>query len=127
MSDDPKTVAAEIDLLADRVRRLEPADDVIDNIRNGGLLTTARAATICEVTDQTIYRWIDDAGRRGEPLGLKQATTWLIGTARLLDYVEKYQGALPARVKAQNRLKEYWRIWSEPQELRPGMKEHEPS
>jgi hypothetical protein len=117
MSDDPKAVAVELDRLAERLRRLERADDVIDDIRSGGLLTTAQAATICEVTDQTIYRWNEDAGRRGEPLGLKQATAWLIGTARLLDYVEKYQGGLPARVKAQNRLKEYWPIWSEPQEL----------
>jgi hypothetical protein len=104
-----------------------PSGDVIDGIANGGLLTTAQAATICEVTDQTIYRWIDDAGRRGEPLGLKQATTWLIGTARLLDYIEKHQGGRPPRAKAQNRLNEYWPIWSKPQELRPGMKEHEPS
>jgi hypothetical protein len=120
MSDDPKAVAVELDRLAERLRRLERADDVIDDIRSGGLLTTAQAATICEVTDQTIYRWNEDAGRRGEPLGLKQATAWLIGTARLLDYVEKYQGGLPARVKAQNRLKEYWPIWSKPQELCPG-------
>jgi hypothetical protein len=65
----------------------------MDQIANGGLLTTAQAATICEVCCQTICRWNDEAARRGEP---KQAT-WLIGTARLLDYVEKYQGGLPAR------------------------------
>jgi hypothetical protein len=43
--------------------------------------------------------------------------TWLLGTTRLLDYIEKYQGGLPARVKAQNRLKEYWSIWSGPEKL----------
>jgi hypothetical protein len=90
-----------------------PSGDVIDEIANGGLLTVAQAATICETTDQTIYRWLTDAGRRGEPLGLKRAT-WMIGTVRLLDYVEKYQGGLPARVKAENLLREYWPIWSEP-------------
>jgi hypothetical protein len=105
MSDDPKALAAELDRIVDRLRRLERADDVIDDIRNGGLLTTAQAATICEVSGETIRRWNEDATCKGEALGLKQAT-WLIGTARLLDYVEKYQGELPARVKAENRLKE---------------------
>ena len=46
---------------------------------------------ICEVTDQSIYRWIDDASGKGLPLGRKCAT-WLLGTARLLDYIEKHQG-----------------------------------
>jgi hypothetical protein len=126
MSDDPKALAAEFDRLVDRVRRLERADDVIDAIRNGEVLTVSQAAIICETTDQTVYRWLTDAGRRGEPLGVKQAT-WLLGTARLLDYVEKYQGGLPARVKAENLFKKYRPIWSEPQELCPGMKAHEPS
>ncbi|BAR58844.1 hypothetical protein ACVIWV_006119 [Bradyrhizobium diazoefficiens] len=95
-----------------------PSGDVIDEISNGGLLTVQRAAIICEVSDQTIYRWNDDATGKGQSLG-KKGATWLIGTARLLDYVEKYQGGLPARVKAQNRLREYWPIWSKPQALRP--------
>jgi hypothetical protein len=63
---------------------------------------------------------------RAEPLGLKRAT-WMIGTARLLDYIEKHQGGRYARVKVENRLREFWPIWLEPRELRPGMKEHEPS
>jgi hypothetical protein len=41
-----------------------------------------------------------------------------IGTERLLCYIEQHQGGLPARVKAENRLKEFWPIWSRPQELR---------
>lgn len=81
------------------------------------LLTVQQAVIICGVTDQTIHRWIDDSSDKGQPLGKKRAT-WLIGKARLFDYVEKYQGGLPARVKAENRLREYWPIWSEPQELR---------
>jgi hypothetical protein len=99
-----------------------PSGDVIDEIERGGVLTVPQVAIICEATDQTIYRWIEDAACKGRPLGKKRAT-WLLGTARLLDYVEKYQGGLPARVKAENRLREYWPIWSEPQELRPDVKE----
>lgn len=93
--------------------------DVIDEIANGGLLTVAQSAAICEVTDQSIYRWLDHAALRGQPLGKKSAT-WLIGTARLFDYVEAYQGGLPARVKAENLLKKYWPIWAQAGELRRG-------
>jgi len=85
------------------------------------LLTVAQAAIICQAADQSLYRWLADAARKGRPLGVKQAT-WLIGKARLLDYVEKYQGGLPARVKAENLLREYWPKWSEPQELRANVK-----
>lgn len=88
-----------------------PVGDVIDEIANGGLLTVVQAAAICEVTDQTIYRWIDHAGSLGQSLG-KKSTTWLIGTARLAAYLEAHQGGLPARVKAENLLKKYWPSWS---------------
>lgn len=97
-----------------------PSGDVIDEIANGGLLTVMQAATVCEVSDETIRRWNADAARRGQSLG-KKGATWLIGRARLLDYVEKYQGGLPARVKAQNRLREFWPRWSEPSEDRLGL------
>ncbi|WP_028165981.1 hypothetical protein [Bradyrhizobium elkanii] len=129
MTDEQKALAAELDQLADRagqladgVRQLGRTGDLIDDIAAGGLLTAPQAATICEVSDQTILRWLADAARRGRPLGLKRAT-WLIGKTRLLDYVERHQGGLPARVKVENRLKEYWSIWSRAPELRPGMNE----
>jgi hypothetical protein len=93
-----------------------PSGDVIDEIVRGGVLTVPQAAIICETTDQTLYRWLEDAASKGRPLGKKRAT-WLLGTARLLDYIEKYQGGLPARVKAENLLKKYWPIWSEPPEF----------
>lgn len=63
-----------------------------------------------------------EAVSKGRPLGTKRAT-WLLGTMRLLDFVEKYEGGLPARVKAENRLKEFWPIWSRAQELHPDVKE----
>ncbi|WP_369720339.1 hypothetical protein AB8Z38_24600 [Bradyrhizobium sp. LLZ17] len=88
-----------------------PSGDVIDQIAEGGVLTIQQAATICETTGQTIYRWNEDATSKGQPLG-KKGVTWLIGRARLLDYIEKHQGGLPARVKAENRLREFWPIWS---------------
>lgn len=99
-----------------------PSDDVIDEIERGGVLTVPQAAIICETTDQSVYRWNAEAVSKGRPLGTKRAT-WLLGTMRLLDFVEKYQGGLPARVKAENRLKEFWPIWSRAQELHPDVKD----
>jgi hypothetical protein len=95
-----------IDLLLQMLMALgwrPPSGDMIDEIVRGGVLTVPQAAIICETTDQTIYRWIEDAASKGRPLGKKRAT-WLLGTARLLDYVEKHQGGFPARVKAENLL-----------------------
>jgi hypothetical protein len=88
-----------------------PSGDAIDEIAHGGVLTVPQAAIICETTDQTIYRWIEDAASKGRPLG-KKVVTWLLGRVRLLDYVEKYQGGLPVRVRAENLLKKHWPIWS---------------
>lgn len=49
-----------------------------------------QGAAVCDVFDETIRRNAD-ASDRGRPLG-KTGATWLIGWARLLDYVEKHQG-----------------------------------
>jgi hypothetical protein len=122
MSDPVERISAALEQALADVKRLERVGDLIDDIAAGGLLTVAQAATICEVTDQTIFRWLADAARRGRPLGLKRAT-WLLGTARLLDYLEKHQGGRYERVKAENLLKKHWPIWSEPQELCRGMQE----
>lgn len=120
MSDDPKMLAAEFRRLADCVEQLESAGDVLDQIKRGAILTAQQAAIICGTTDQAIYNWIDDSACRGpRQIGEKRAT-WMIGTARLLAYVEMYRGGLPARVKAENRLKEYWPIWSQAEDLRRG-------
>ena len=73
-----------------------PSGDVIDEIANGGLLTVPQAAAICEVTDQSIYRWLDHAALKGQPLGKKSAT-WLIGTARLSTTLRRIRGFTGAR------------------------------
>jgi hypothetical protein len=124
MTDDQKALAAELDRLsadaarlADRVRRLGRAGDGMDDLREGFFLTVAQAAAVCELTDQGIYYWIEHAARMGRPIAEKRATVWIIDTYRLLTYVEKYRGGLPARVKVENRLKEHWPKWSEPPEL----------
>jgi hypothetical protein len=126
MTDEQIALAAELDRLstdaarlADRFRRLSKAGDAMDNLRERLCLTVAQAASVCEVSDQAIYIWIDLATRIGRPFAEKHANVWIIDTARLLAYIGKYRGGLPARVKAENRLKEFWPKWSEQQELRP--------
>jgi hypothetical protein len=120
-------LSADVARLADRLRRLGRAGDAIDDLREGLFLTVAQAATVCDVSDQAVYTWIDDAARMRRPIAEKRARVWIIDTARLFSYVETHRGGLPTRVKAENRLREYWPIWSEPQELCSGMQEHEPS
>ncbi|MHC2635125.1 hypothetical protein ACVIU7_009437 [Bradyrhizobium liaoningense] len=97
------------------------------DLRERLFLTVAEAATVCDVSDQAVYTWIDHATRIRRPIAEKRANVWIIHTARLLAYVEKHRGGSSARVKAESRLREYWPIWSEPQQLCPDMKEHEPS
>jgi hypothetical protein len=123
---DQTALAAELDRLATdaaslatRVRQLSRVGDALDDLRNGGLLTTSQAATICEVTDQTIRDWIEEAASRGEPIAEKR-TTWIVSTPRLLAYVEERCGGFAARVKAGNRFREHWPKWSQAPELRAG-------
>jgi hypothetical protein len=124
MSDDQKALAADLDRLstdaarlAERLRGLGGAGDAVDDLREGLFLTVVQAATVCGVSDQAIYNWIDHAARMRRPIAEKRANVWIIDTARLFAYVEKHRGGLPARLKAESRLREFWSIWSEPQEL----------
>jgi hypothetical protein len=125
MTDDQKALAAELDRLsadvarlADRVRRLGRAADAMDDLREGLFLTVAQAATVCDVTDQAVYYWIEHGAKTRRPIAEKHANVWIIDTARLLAYVEKHRGGSSARVKAEGRLREFWPVWSEQQELR---------
>jgi hypothetical protein len=130
MNDDQKALAAELDRLsadaaqlAERVRRLGRAGDPIDDLREGLFLTVVQAANVCDVTDQAVYNWIEHAARTRRPIAEKRANVWIIDTARLLAYVEKHRGGSSARVKAENRLKEFWSMWSEAQDLRAEARE----
>jgi hypothetical protein len=123
MTDDQKTLADELDRLsgfvanlAGRVRRLNKAGDVVDGFL---FLSVAEAAQVCGVSGQAIRTWIDHAARMGRPIAQKCANTWIVDVSRLLAYVEKHRGGLPARVKGENLLKKYWPIWSGPQKLCP--------
>ena len=135
MADDQATLAAELDRLASehtrlaanaaglakRVRQLGRVGDALDDLLAGAFLTVRQAAIICDVTDQTIYDWIDDAARLGRPIAEKRAT-WMIGTDRLLAYVERWRGGQAARTAADARLKERWPQWSQAPELRADTK-----
>jgi hypothetical protein len=115
MPDAPQTLAAELDALADRLRRLEPVGDVIDHIVSGRLLTTEQAADVSERDKETLRRWCEDADHEGRPLGIKLAKVWLIGTHRLFEYIEQHQDK-HARLVAETRAKKYAQMWSTPQQ-----------
>jgi hypothetical protein len=129
MTDDQTALVAELDRLAADAARLSKlvrhfgrVGDALDDLRNGGLLTTSQAAIICEVTDQAIRDWIEEAASRGEPIAEKR-TTWIVSTPRLLAYVEERCGGFPARVKAENRFREHWPKWSQTPEFGTRAKE----
>jgi hypothetical protein len=116
MNRDERMIAQLLAMATDLGWRPQPSGEVIDLINSGALLTFQQAATICDLTSQRILDWIEHAALLGQPIAEKRST-WLIGTDRLLTYIEKYRGGLPARVKAENRLKEYWLRWSQTPEL----------
>ncbi|WGS18531.1 MULTISPECIES: helix-turn-helix domain-containing protein [unclassified Bradyrhizobium] len=102
MTDDQKTLAAELDQLsadaarlADSVRRLGGAGAAVGDLRGRLFLTVVEAAKVCDVTDQTIYYWIAHAARMRRPIAEKRAGVWIIVTADLLAYIEKHRGGLP--------------------------------
>lgn len=119
MTDSPETLAHELSSYAgrfvERLRRLERAGDVIDQILAGGLLTTEQAADVCQRDKETIRRWCEDAEQNGRPLGIKVAKLWLVGTDRLFDYIDEHQD-LHARRVAETRAKKYAQMWSLPQQ-----------
>ena len=125
MTNDQNALAAELDRIAADTARLAGFARQLGRPGEGMggfclFLTVVEAVEVCGVTDQTIYNWIDDAKRMGIPFAEKRANVWLIVTADLLAFIQKQRGGLPARVKAENRLRECSAKWSEPQELRSG-------
>jgi hypothetical protein len=53
----------------------------------------------------------------------KSARPGFVCRSRLFAYLENHCGGLPARVRADNRFKEYWPKWSQAPELRTETKE----
>ena len=120
MTDDQWALAAKLDRLsadaarlADQVRRLSRAGDGIDDLREGALLSVRQAATICSVTDQAIYNWIEDAKRMRRPIAEKYADVWVIVTSQLLAFVERHRGGSVSKARAESQLKENWPVWSQ--------------
>jgi hypothetical protein len=122
MFDRDRMIAQLLAMAAELGWKPQPAGDVIDLINEGALLTVQQAAIICGLTSQRILDWIEHAALLGQPFAEKKST-WLIGTDRLLTYIEKYRGGRPARVKAENLLQGYWPSWSQTPELRKEAKE----
>jgi hypothetical protein len=127
MSDDPKSLAAEIDQLAagasrlaDRVRQLENVDgSVVTRILQGELLQLDQAADIAECSDEKIRKQCELTAGTKRPLGVKFAGRWMVGKLELLDDLE--QGKIDrrrgphVRQRAEERASKY-EGWARPQE-----------
>ena len=93
--------------------------DVIELILAGELLTLDQAADVAECSDEKIRRACELAAMTNRPMGVKWATRWLVGKARLLDDLE--QGKIDrrrgphVRQRAEERAKKY-ESWARPQQ-----------
>jgi len=112
---DHLTLAVELDRLAADAARIAAKLRRLDEVAyvSESCLTVSQAATICGVTDQAIYNWIEDSARMRRPIAEKRANVWIIDTLRLFAYLEKHRGGPSAKALAEARLKEYWPIWSQ--------------
>jgi hypothetical protein len=127
MTDDPKSLAAELDRLtadagrlADRVRQLENEGSVVARILGGELLNLEQAADVAECSDEKIRKQCELTAGTKRPLGIKFAGRWMVGKLELLDDLE--EGKIDrrrgphVRQRAEERARKY-EGWARPQEL----------
>jgi hypothetical protein len=126
MTDDPKSLAAELDRLtanagrlADRLRQLETESSVVARILRGELLTLEQAADVAECSDEKIRKQCELTSGTNRPLGIKFANRWMVGKLELLDDLE--QGKIDrrrgphVRQRAEERARKY-EGWARPQQ-----------
>jgi predicted dehydrogenase len=91
------------------------------------LLTLDQAADVAECSDEKIRKACELAAMTNRPMGVKWATRWLVGKARLLDDIENGKlgscRGIDARPRADERARKY-KSWARPQgpfkRARPG-------
>ncbi|WMT71901.1 hypothetical protein [Bradyrhizobium sp. Ash2021] len=133
MTDDQKSLAAELDRLAAeharlaadaadlaiRVRQRESEGGVVARILRGDLLNLEQAADIAECSDEKIRKQCELTAGTKRPLGIKFAGRWMVGKSELIDDLEqgkidKRRGPL-VRQRAEERARKY-EGWARPQE-----------
>lgn len=126
MTDDPKSLAAELDglianggRLADRLRQLETEGSVVTRILRGELLTLDQAADVAECSDEKLRKQCELTAGSNRPLGIKFANRWMVGKMELLDDLEHgkidRRGGADVRQRAEERARKY-EGWARPQE-----------
>jgi hypothetical protein len=126
MTDDPKSLAAELDRLitdagrlADRVRQLETEGSVVARILRGELLNLEQAADVAECSDEKIRKQCELTTGTNRPLGIKFANRWMVGRLELLDDLEQgkidRRRGLRVRQRAEERARKY-EGWARPQQ-----------
>ena len=92
--------------------------DVIELILAGELLTLDLAADVAECSDEKIRKACELTAMTNRPMGVKWATRWLVGKARLLDDIENgkldSRRGMDARRRADERARKY-EGWARPQ------------
>ena len=92
-----------------------PCTDWVDQYRAGEALRTDEAATIADVSAETIRRHCADGERNGRPIGVLVAgSVWLVSRRRLLDEIERRDGR-PERLAAESRAQKNAKMWPQPQ------------
>jgi hypothetical protein len=118
MTDPARMIDQLLAMLAELGWTPPTAGDVIEFILAGELLTLDQAADVAECSDEKIRKACELAALANKPMGVKWATRWLVGKARLLNDTEN--GKLDSRrgVDARRRAKERARKyegWARPQ------------
>jgi hypothetical protein len=107
MSDDVQQITQEVRRQLDRLDKLAPGGDWVDEWVEGDAIRTDEAASIAGCSMQTVRRTAVAASLAGKPIGrLISKAVWLISRRRLLDWIEHNEG-LPARVEAVARAEKY--------------------
>jgi hypothetical protein len=132
MADDQLAIAAELERLADHMRRLADqvhqrengGSSVIARILRGELLTLDQGADVAECSDEKLRKHCELTAGTSRPLGIKFANRWFVGKLELLDDLE--QGKIDrrrgpqVRQRAEERAGKY-EGWARPQKL-PAMR-----
>jgi hypothetical protein len=107
MTCEVREITQEVRRHLDRLDKLAPGGDWVDEWVEGDAIRTDEAAIIAGRSMQTVRRMAVAAAEAGKPIGrLISKAVWLISRRRLLDWIRHNEG-LPARVEAVARAEKY--------------------
>jgi hypothetical protein len=107
MSEEVHEITQEVRRQLDRLDKVVPGGDWVDEWVEGDAIRTDEAAFIAGCSMQTVRRIAVAATMAGKPIGrLISKSVWLISRRRLLNWIERHHRT-PARVEAEARAEKY--------------------